>query len=294
MQSFSAFCKHLDNTFVGGLEVNWDSRGEKIDWDTCKVAIFRNIAGFIYFHRVYNFNYCKTNELFGLGEQIKILDSNTKAFLQGKDASNALLWGARGCGKSSVIKAVLAQYLFDNTSFLRVIELDTKDFNFLPLLLDYLREIPHYKFVIFSDDLSFDNGRYRSLKSTLEGSFEAHPHNVILYATSNLRHIIQENMQSNAINEQDNIHESMAFSDRFPLSIGFYSLSQDEYLNVLKSIIKRHLSHTKTSQSINIDVKADEILNDIRQKAINFTTKIGNRSPRSAKDFFNLYLNHAL
>ncbi|MWV63215.1 DUF815 domain-containing protein [Helicobacter saguini] len=295
MHNFSFFCKHLDNTFVNGHEIEWDNRDSRIDWDTAKVAIFRNIAGFVYFHKVTNFNYVKVNELVGLKEQIKLLDSNTKAFLQGKDASNALLWGARGCGKSSVIKAVLSQYLFEKHGFLRVIEVDTKDFNFMPLLFDYLREIPQYKFVIFSDDLSFDNGRYKSLKSTLEGSFEAHPHNVLLYATSNLRHLVQESSQDNALQAQDNINESMAFSDRFPLSIGFYSLGQDEYLDVLRAIIKRHVAHTHTrGESVNIDVKANEILESVKLKAINFATKIGNRSPRSAKDFFNLYLNHSI
>lgn len=294
MYSFNMFCKHLDSTFVDGFEINWDGRSHKIDWESDKVAIFRNVAGFVYFHKVYNFNYCKVDELVNLKAQIKTLDSNTKAFLQGKSASNVLLWGARGCGKSSVIKAVLAQYLFDNASFLRVIEVDTKDFNFMPLLFDYLREIPRYKFIIFSDDLSFDNGRYRSLKSTLEGSFESHPQNVLLYATSNLRHIVQENMQESMLNQQDIVNEALAFSDRFPLNIGFYPLSQAEYLDVLHALIKRHLKTTKSSESINIDVKAKEMLEEIKQKAINFATRIGNKSPRSAKDFFSLYLNGAV
>ncbi|WP_181882307.1 DUF815 domain-containing protein [Helicobacter didelphidarum] len=300
-----------------------------IDWKSTKVAIFRNIHNFIYLHQINEFDFCMIDDLLGLESQIQLLDSNTLAFLSGKKALNALLWGARGCGKSSVVKAVLAQYLFDKTykipkngnyhakkciestsqdiqnisihsNKLRVLQLDSNDISFLPLLFDSLRQIQDFYFVIFCDDIAFCNNDwgYHGLKSILEGSFERPPNNILLYATSNLRHIISENEHNNSLHIQDSLHESMSFSDRFPLSIGFYTLGQKEYLEVLLHLIKNHLhnqslqAHSKiTLENNNIDRESQNILEKIKQQAINFATKIGNRSPRSAKDFFTLYLN---
>lgn len=273
----------------------WQTR--KPDFQSCKVVVFRNILQCVYFHEVTQYDIVSPDDLLGLQTQIQLLDSNTKAFLSGKKASNALLWGARGCGKSSVVKAVLGKYIRQDSEIksenaLRIIEIDSKDIGVLPLLLDYLRNLREYFFIIFCDDLTFHNNEmsYRSLKSILEGSFEAKPQNVLFYVTSNLRHIIQEDEQINALHAQDSIHETLSFSDRFPLSIGFYPISQNEYLAILRSLIQTHISQN-TPNACDRESQIDDIMDTLRQKAINFATQIGNRSPRTAKDFFTFYCN---
>lgn len=282
----------MQTHFIHSYETFWQQNA--IDWETCKVVIFRRVYNCIYFHKVREFNIIESKDLLGVKNQITLLDSNTQAFLSGKKASNALLWGARGCGKSSVVKAVLGRYIISTHHFhnarLRIIEIDSKDIEIMPLLFDYLREWQEFYFIIFCDDLTFHSNQhsYSSIKSVLEGSFEIAPKNVLLYATSNLRHIIHEETQENTLHTQDNIHEMLSFSDRFPLNIGFYAITQEEYLSVLENLVRTHLSTTSSHER---EAKVTEIMQNIKQKAINFATKIGNRSPRTAKDFFTLYCN---
>ena len=182
--------------------------------------------------------------LVGINPQIETLRANTMQFAEGFAANNALLWGARGTGKSSLVKAVHADVA--KTHPLKLIEIYREDMGSLPLLLDLLREEKSYRFILFCDDLSFDerDSHYKSLKAVLEGGIEARPDNVIFYATSNRRHLIPrqmiENEQSTAIHPGESVDEKVSLSDRFGLWLGFYPASQDDYLKMIDGYAKTY------------------------------------------------------
>jgi uncharacterized protein len=176
----------------------------------------------------------------GIDRTRDTLLANTGRFAQGLPANNALLWGARGMGKSALIKAAHAtinQRLAGSPSFkpLKLIEIHREDIEGLPSLMALLRDNP-WRFLIFCDDLSFDGAdtSYKSLKAALEGGLEGRPPNVLFYATSNRRHILAremiENERGTAINPDDAVQEKISLSDRFGLWLGFHSCSQDDYL----------------------------------------------------------------
>jgi predicted AAA+ superfamily ATPase len=165
---------------------------------------------------------------------------NTERFARGLPANNVLLWGARGMGKSSLVKAAHADVnarLAGEPGFagLKLIEIHREDIETLPVLMGFLREAP-YPFIVFCDDLSFDGGdaSYKSLKAALEGGVEGRPANVLFYATSNRRHLLPRDMvdneRSSAINPGEAVEEKVSLSDRFGLWLGFHKCSQDDYL----------------------------------------------------------------
>jgi predicted AAA+ superfamily ATPase len=168
------------------------------------------------------------------------LVENTTRFAKGLPANNALLWGARGMGKSSLVKAVHAEINRTARSPARVklIEIHREDIESLPALMGLLRDAP-FRFLIFCDDLSFDadDTSYKSLKAALEGGVEGRPSNVLFYATSNRRHLLprdmMENERSTAINPSDAVEEKVSLSDRFGLWLGFHRCSQDDYLDMV-------------------------------------------------------------
>jgi predicted AAA+ superfamily ATPase len=160
---------------------------------------------------------------------------NTQSFADGLPANNVLLWGARGMGKSSLIKAVCADIAARGTS-LKLIEIHREDIDSLPDLLTMLEEAESVRFVVYCDDLSFDAGdtSYKSLKAVLEGGLQGRPANVLFYATSNRRHLLPRDMMDNeratAINPGEAVEEKVSLSDRFGLWIGFHNCDQDTYL----------------------------------------------------------------
>jgi predicted AAA+ superfamily ATPase len=170
------------------------------------------------------------------------LADNTERFARGLPANNALLWGARGMGKSSLVKAVHAEInksrAAENGLPLKLVEIHREDIETLPDLMALLRPDPH-RFVVFCDDLSFDadDTSYKSLKAVLEGGIEGRPDNVIFYATSNRRHLLprdmMENERSTAINPGEAVEEKVSLSDRFGLWLGFHKCSQDEFLEMV-------------------------------------------------------------
>jgi len=170
-----------------------------------------------------------------------ILIENTERFADGLPANNALLWGARGMGKSSLVKAAHADINTNRkpADRLKLIEIHREDIESLPGLMDLLRNAS-FRFIVFCDDLSFDgnDASYKSLKAVLEGGIEGRPDNVILYATSNRRHLLAremiENERSTAINPGEAVEEKVSLSDRFGLWLGFHRCSQDEYLAMVK------------------------------------------------------------
>ncbi len=203
------------------------------------------------------------------------LAENTERFAKGLPANNALLWGARGMGKSSLVKAVHADILARKIGGgrLRLIEIHREDIDSLPTLMGMLRDAP-YSFLVFCDDLSFDSGdtSYKSLKAALDGGVEGRPENVLFYATSNRRHLLQrdmmENERSTAINPGEAVEEKVSLSDRFGLWLGFHKCSQDEYL----SMVFGYCDH------FGLNAPREEI----EAEALEWATTRGSRSGRSA------------
>ncbi|MCF8474462.1 MAG: ATP-binding protein [Emcibacter sp.] len=229
-------------------------------------------------HRV---NFLNLDLLKGIDHVLNILDNNTRQFANGFPANNALLWGARGMGKSSLIKALHAKISSEQKekseiSALILIEIHREDISTLPRLLNLIRETNH-KIIIFCDDLSFDNddNNYKSLKAVLEGGIEGRPDNVIFYATSNRRHLMPremiENEQSTAINPRESVDEKVSLSDRFGLWLGFHACNQEDYL----SMIYAYMDHYK------ITIPKD----DVRPQALEWSRTRGARSGRVAWQF---------
>ena len=214
----------------------------------------------------------------GINRSRDTLLDNTRRFANGHAANNALLWGARGQGKSSLVKAVHAHINADrqSTERLKLIEVHREDIGSLPHLLGRLRGEP-YQVIVFCDDLSFDAGEttYKSLKAALEGGLEGRPSNVLFYATSNRRHLLPRDMIDNesgsAINPGDAVEEKVSLSDRFGLWLGFHKCSQDEYL----AMVDAYHAH------FNLPGTAS----DLHRNALEWATTRGARSGRVAWQF---------
>jgi predicted AAA+ superfamily ATPase len=214
----------------------------------------------------------------GIDRMRDILVENTERFAAGLPANNALLWGARGMGKSSLVKAAHASINRDRKAKdrLKLIEIHREDIESLPALMDLLRA-SDFRFIVFCDDLSFDgnDASYKSLKAVLEGGIEGRPDNVILYATSNRRHLLPrdmiENERSTAINPGEAVEEKVSLSDRFGLWLGFHRCSQDEYL----AMVKGYCAH----YGIRIEDK------ELEREALEWSTTRGSRSGRVAWQF---------
>ena len=214
----------------------------------------------------------------GIDRMRDILIENTERFANGFPANNALLWGARGMGKSSLVKAAHASINLNRkpAERLKLIEIHREDIESLPALMDLLRGA-RFNFIVFCDDLSFDgnDASYKSLKAVLEGGIEGRPDNVILYATSNRRHLLAremiENERSTAINPGEAVEEKVSLSDRFGLWLGFHRCSQDEYL----AMVKGYCGH--------FGIKLGE--EELEREALEWSTTRGSRSGRVAWQF---------
>src|SRR6185295_19364105 len=173
-----------------------------------------------------------------------ILMENTKRFAAGLPANNALLWGARGMGKSSLVKAVHGEVAQHARGRLKLVEIHREDIESLPQLMSLLRPEKQRRFIVFCDDLSFEaeDTSYKSLKAALEGGIEGRPDNMIFYATSNRRHLMPRDMidneRSTAINPGEAVEEKVSLSDRFGLWLGFHRCSQDEYLDMVGGYVE--------------------------------------------------------
>ncbi len=215
------------------------------------------------------------DELVGIDDIRDEVIRNTEQFVASYPANNVLLWGERGCGKSSLVKGLLK---FFAPRGLRIIELKRWDILALPRIIALLRGAP-FRFILFCDDLSFDEGEgdFRALKTLLDGDIEERPSNILIYATSNRRHLMPERMSDNSadseIHPEEAVGEKLALSDRFGLSLGFYEFDQDEYLAVILGY----------AASRNIPLTDGELCD----KALKWARLTARRSGRSARQFID-------
>ena len=229
-----------------------------------------------YLEPVTNVNRLDLDLLQGIDQQRETLHENTMRFAEGLPANNALLWGARGCGKSSLVKAVHGDIIAKTPGKVALVEIHREDIPTLPRLLSFLRESTR-RTILYCDDLSFDDGdaSYKSLKAILEGGIEGRPDNVIFYATSNRRHLMPRNMieneRSTAINPSEAVEEKVSLSDRFGLWLGFHNCSQDTFFAMIAGYVDHY----------GLDV-AEE---DWRAQAIEWSVTRGARSGRVAWQF---------
>ena len=219
----------------------------------------------------------------GIDQARDLLLDNTERFARDLPANNALLWGARGMGKSSLVKAVHAEVNrrlagVRGSRPLKLVEIHREDIEALPFLMSLLREDKH-QILVFCDDLSFDAGdtSYKSLKAVLEGGIEGRPANVLFYATSNRRHLLprdmMENERSTAINPGEAVEEKVSLSDRFGLWLGFHKCGQDEFLAMIDAYVSYFELRLSFSES------------ELHAQALEWATTRGARSGRVAWQF---------
>jgi predicted AAA+ superfamily ATPase len=214
--------------------------------------------------------------LIGINRSRDTLLENTRHFAAGLPANNALLWGARGMGKSSLVKAIHAKVASEGLP-LKIVELSREDLPSVARLLAHLRAAP-FRFILFCDDLSFshDDQHYKSLKAVLDGGIEGRPENVLFYATSNRRHLMPRDMIENetqaAIHSTEAVEEKVSLSDRFGLWLGFHPCDQDQYLEMIAGYCSAH----------GVQVPPDRL----RAEAIEWQATRGGRSGRVAWQFF--------
>ena len=215
----------------------------------------------------------------GLEDTRDQLHANTERFAKGLPANNALLWGSRGMGKSSLVKAIHAEVAAKTRkakSGLKLVEIHREDIASLPRCLGHFRTSAH-RFIVFCDDLSFDNDdtSYKSLKAVLDGGIEGRPDNVLFYATSNRRHLMPRDMMDNeratAINPGEAIEEKVSLSDRFGLWLGFHNCSQDQYLEMVSGYAAHY----------GLELAPDKL----KAQAIEWQMTRGSRSGRVAFQF---------
>jgi uncharacterized protein len=215
--------------------------------------------------------------LVGVDRSRDTLLENTRHFAAGLSANNALLWGARGMGKSSLVKAVHAKVRAEGHD-LKIVELSREDLPSVQRLLAHLRGAAAHRFLLFCDDLSFahDDQHYKSLKAVLDGGIEGRPENVLFYATSNRRHLMPrdmiENERSTAINPSEAVEEKVSLSDRFGLWLGFHPCSQDDYLAMIRGYCAAY----------GVKVPGDRL----QAEAVEWQATRGARSGRVAWQFF--------
>ena len=249
-----------------------------IDWTQTRAAVFRRSTERL--KPIAQIEAVSLDDFINIDSQKAALVENTENFIAGRFANNVLLWGSRGTGKSSLIKALLHVY---GGKGLRVVEFFKEDLRFLPDIIDELRSEP-YRFILFLDDLTFGETdlSYTYLKSAMEGSIESAPENVRVYATSNRRHLVPEYMSDNVgtvvkegeLHYGDTVEEKISLADRFGLWLSFYQGTQDDYLKMVEHYFKGVQTDRET----------------LMLEARRFSAKRASRSGRTAKQFYLHYM----
>jgi uncharacterized protein len=262
-----------------------------IDWALTLAANWRrhSLAG--YLEPMQNLDHIRLDDLLGIEAQKRIVENNTRQFLGGVPANNLLLWGSRGTGKSSLIRALLNRYAGNG---LRIVQIDKDDLPSLPDIFQQIEAQP-FRFVIFCDDLSFEPGErsYKMLKSALDGSVYAAPANSLIYVTSNRRHLLPEyqtdnlgaKMVNNEIHHGEGVEEKISLSDRFGLWVAFHVFSQEHFLEVVQSCInKLAVEHAA-------EIRWDR---ELEQAAIAWSHEKSKRCGRTALQFAKYWVGRQL
>ncbi len=263
----------------------------RIDWSSTHAASFRRHALAGYLEPVASVDGIALAELLGIDEQKRVVEENTRQFLAGLPANNVLLWGTRGTGKSSLVRALLATYAPEG---LRVIQVDKDDLVHLPAIVDQVRAEP-YRFLLFADDVSFEVGEssYKMLKSALDGSVYAPPANVLIYVTSNRRHMLPEYetdnlgvmIVNNEIHHGEAAEEKISLSGRFGIWVGFHAFSQEQYLAVVRQWVEKLCA--RRGARLPWDGEAEDA-------AVAWSHHKGDRSGRIAYQFATHWVGHKL
>jgi len=266
---------------VGRLEAIFGPPGSSIVDDTALAHRWRTERGQGRLEPIYQTDGIRVEDLVAIQRQIGIVDANTRQFVAGLPRNHVLMWGARGTGKSSLVKAMVNRYADKG---LRLIEIDAHDLVDLPAVVAPLRD-RRERFVLFVDDLSFDadDASYRTLKAALDGSTAIAPDNVVIYATSNRRHLVPEHMADNEhsrivdgeLHHGEAVEERISLSERFGVWLSFHPFSQIQYLEAVSLWLERN----------GIDCLSDEC----RAEALRWALLRGNRSGRIAGQFARDY-----
>ena len=264
---------------------------EAVDWERVTAANWRRHSFAGYLEPIEYIDDINLNELVGIDQQKEVLEKNTCQFLHGYPANNALLWGSRGTAKSSLVRALLNKYAEEG---LRIIQVDRHDLDFLPDIFVQVGKLD-YRFIILCDDLSFEpnDPEYKILKSVLDGSVYASPKNVLIYVTSNRRHLIPEfhtdNLESkvidNEIHHGEAVEEKVSLSDRFGLWLSFYVFKEELYLEIVERSLARLCAESNVEPQWN---------DSLAKAAIKWSHDKGKRCGRTAMQFARHWLGQYL
>ncbi len=264
---------------------------EPIEWQNTWAANWRRHSFAGYLEPIEHIDQTRLEDLVGIDRQKEILERNTRQFLLNYPANNVLLWGSRGTGKSSVVRALLNKYASQG---LRIVQVDRHDLDFLPDIFAQIGRQP-YRYILLCDDLSFepDDPGYKILKSVLDGSVYASPKNVLIYVTSNRRHLLPEfhtdnlgaKMVNNEIHHGESVEEKISLSDRFGIWLSFYVFKQELYLEIVQKTLAR------LCVEYGVEPRWDD---QLAQEAVKWSHDKSKRCGRTALQFARYWLGRRL
>ena len=276
---------------LGSVEMLLPKAVAAIDWEQCHAANWRRHSFSGYLEPVRVTDTTTLTELLGVEEQKEIMVSNTRQFLAGLPANNALLWGSRGSGKSSIVKALLNEFAPQG---LRFIQVEKEDLIYLSEIFTAVENQP-FRFILLCDDLTFEVGElsYKMLKSALDGSVYSAPENVLIYVTSNRRHLLPEyesdhlggKFVKGELQQSEAMEEKVSLSDRFGIWVAFYAFSQDRYLDAVRLNVEKE----SAMHNVNIPWSSD-IEHDAIQWSHDKSKRCGRTAYQFAKNWVGRYL----